>query len=163
LALNKTMQRHCTQTVVSESATDADPGYRLSNLAAAGPALAQIGEALPFGLDLPLPPTATVSNASSSDLAEGPPLGEYYCNYGGGIGRGQVYGPARGLYLLEGGRYHAEDDEIGTYTYDPATGTIAFSGGFYDRIDATGEFKGGSHNEIDIAPEGGVYTFCSLQ
>ncbi|WP_348792783.1 hypothetical protein [Mesorhizobium sp. KR1-2] len=101
-------------------------------------------------------------NASSSAPSEGPPLGEYYCDYGG-TGRGQVYGPGRGFYLLEGGRYHAEDDEIGTYTYDPATGTIAFSGGFFDTIDAIGEFKGGSYNQIDIAPADGVYTFCSLQ
>lgn len=134
----------------------------LSLTLAAGPALAQSGEALPFGLDLPLPPAAPVSNVSSSAPAEGPPLGEYYCDYGG-TGRGQVYGPGRGFYLLEGGRYHAEDDEIGTYTYDPATGTIAFSGGFFDRIDAIGEFKGGAYNEIDIAPEDGVYTLCSLQ
>lgn len=123
--------------------------------------MAQTGEALPFGLDLPLPPD-TVSNASSTAPAERPPLGEYYCDHGG-TGRGQVYGPGRGFYLLEGGRYRAEDDEIRTYTYDPVTGKIAFNGGIFDRIDAIGEFKGGGYNEIDIAPEGGVYTFCSLQ
>lgn len=90
-----------------------------------------------------------------------PPLGEYYCDYGSG--RGQVFGPGRGFFLMSEGQYRALDDEVGSYAYDAATRTISFSGGFFERIEAFGEFIGGSYSQIDIAPSDGVYTFCSLQ
>lgn len=97
------------------------------------------------------------------DAAEqaAPPLGEYYCDYG--FGRGQVFGPGRGFFLLPEGQYKALDDEVGTYAYDAATKTITFTRGFYGHIEAFGEFIGGSYSQIDIAPADGVYTFCSLQ
>ncbi len=90
-----------------------------------------------------------------------PPVGEYYCDYG--LGRGQVFGPGRGFFLMPDGHYKALDEEVGTYSYDSATTTISFSGGFFGRMEAVGQFIGGSYNQIDIAPSDGVYTFCSLQ
>lgn len=49
--------------------------------------------------------------AAAAAAAEGgPPVGEYYCDYG--PGRGQVFGPGRGFFLLPGGEYRALDDEV---------------------------------------------------
>ena len=90
-----------------------------------------------------------------------PPLGEYYCDYG--TGRGQVFGPGRGFFLMPAGQYRALDDEVGSYAYDPGSRTLSFRGGFFGQIEAVGEFVGGSYSQIDIAPSDGVYTFCSLQ
>jgi hypothetical protein len=104
---------------------------------------------------LSFPSSATAANPDA------PPLGEYYCDYGSG--RGQVFGPGRGFFLMPAGEYRALDDEVGTYTYEPALKVIRFDGGFFGRMNTSGEFVGGSYNQIDLVPEDGVYTFCSLQ
>lgn len=106
--------------------------------------------------------TALLASAcmAAADQAE-PPVGEYYCDYGSG--RGQVFGPGRGFYLMPDGQYKALDDDVGSYAYDAETKKITFSGGFFGRMESVGEFIGGSYNQIDIAPSDGVYTFCSLQ
>ena len=90
-----------------------------------------------------------------------PPIGSYFCTYG--LNRGQVLGPGRNFQLLAGGRYAADDGVKGTYLYDAATGRIRFSGGFFGRMNAYGEFKGGRSSQIDINPAGGVVSFCSKQ
>ena len=106
---------------------------------------------------------AAMLAASSIAAAEqaSPPIGEYYCDYGSR--RGQVFGPGRGFFLMPESQYRALDDEVGSYSYDAVTRTISFSGGFFGRIEAVGEFVGGSYSQIDIAPSDGFYTFCSLQ
>lgn len=103
----------------------------------------------------------TTSTPAFAQTDGGPALGEYYCDYGGS--KSQVYGPGRTFFLQEGDRYHADDGEEGTWSFDETTQLITFAGGFFDTIDAVGEFIGGAYSQIDIAPEGGVYTFCALQ
>lgn len=105
---------------------------------------------------LPWLPSSAAEAASAA-----PPLGEYYCDYGSG--RGQVFGPGRGFFLMPEGEYRALDEEVGSYTYEPASKVIRFEGGFFGRMETTGEFVGGSYNQIDVVPIDGVYTFCSLQ
>ena len=90
-----------------------------------------------------------------------PPVGSYFCTYG--LDRGQVLGPGRNFQLLRGGRYAADDGVKGTYRYDAASGRIRFSGGFFGRMNAYGEFKGGRSSQIDINPAGGLVSFCSRQ
>ena len=114
--------------------------------------------ALPSFVALTLMLQPLAAAAAAEDV---PPLGEYYCDYGSN--RGQVFGPGRGFFLLPDGAYRALDDELGSYTYDLATRQIVFLGGFFGRLETTGEFVGGSYNQIDLVPEDGVYTFCSLQ
>lgn len=108
-------------------------------------------------LSLALPWLSSAAAAASS----APPLGEYYCDYGSG--RGQVFGPGRGFFLMPDSRYKALDEEVGTYAYDPASKVIRFQGGFFGHLNTTGEFVGGSYNQIDLVPLDGVYIFCSLQ
>jgi hypothetical protein len=90
-----------------------------------------------------------------------PPVGSYFCTYG--LNRGQVLGPGRNFRLLPGGAYAADDGARGTYRYDAASGKIIFKGGFFGRMAATGEYKGGRSQQIDIDTPGGLVTFCSKQ
>lgn len=74
-----------------------------------------------------------------------------------------MFGPGRRFFLMPDDEYRALDHEIGTYSYDPATRVSLFEGGFFGFLETTGEFIGGSYNRIDMVPEDGVNTFCSLQ
>ena len=103
----------------------------------------------------PKPPSDTAATAG------GPPVGSYFCTYG--VNRGQVLGPGRNFQILPGGQYAADDGDRGTYSYDGGSRKITFRGGFFGRMNAYGDFIGGRLSQIDINPEGGLLTYCSLQ
>lgn len=98
----------------------------------------------------------------AAQTAKAPPLGDYFCTQGAAGNHGPVFGLQREFTLKAGGIIQ-NDDETGTYRYDPETGKLAFEGGVYGDLGGTGSFIGGASNQIDIDYPDGYWISCSLQ